>query len=78
MKTFDEKVEQFEQEYCTLEKWHRYELLGRMKSDCEYYLGYGNHDKSRLWALDEKLQIAYMKALWNSFGTDEKPAKKWQ
>lgn len=73
MKTFDEKVEQFEQEYCNLERWHRYELLGRMKSDCDYYLGYGNHDKSRLWALDEKLQIAYMKALWNSFGTDEKP-----
>lgn len=40
MKTFDEKVEQFEQEYCNLEKWLRYELLGRMKSDCEYYLGY--------------------------------------
>lgn len=51
----------------------RYQLLGRLQSDCEYYLGYGNRSKNRLWAEDEVEQIKVMKALWNKFGDDEKP-----
>jgi hypothetical protein len=51
----------------------RYMLLGRMQSDCEFYLGYGNRNTSRLWAGSEERQIEYMKQLYNSFDEDEKP-----
>lgn len=51
----------------------RYMLLSRMKSDCDYYLGNGNRYNKHLWAGDEVKQIAYMKALWNSFGENDKP-----
>ena len=49
----------------------RYQLHSRMKSDCEYYLSYGNRLRKYLWADDEEEQIALMKALWRSFS--EKP-----
>lgn len=51
----------------------RYQLLSRMKSDCDYYLGNGNRCAKHLWGEDEVKHIAYMKALWNSFGTNDKP-----
>lgn len=51
----------------------RYMLLSRMKSDCDYYLGNGSRHAKHLWAGDEVEQIAYMKALWNSFGENDKP-----
>ena len=35
----------------------RYRMLSRMKSDCEYYLGYGGRSANHLWALDEAKQI---------------------
>ena len=43
----------------------RYQLLGRLQSDCEYYLNYGNRHPKSLWAGDEKLH--------DSFKEDEKP-----
>lgn len=51
----------------------RYQLLGRMQSDCEYYLGYGNRSSRCLWAKNEKKQIENMKGIWNSFSEDQKP-----
>lgn len=51
----------------------RYQLLDRMRMDCAYYLGYGNRYANRLWAGNEKEQIAYMLAIWNSFSEDQKP-----
>lgn len=51
----------------------RYQLLGRLQSDCEYYLHYGNRCMSCLWAGDEVLQIETMKKLYDSFKEDEKP-----
>lgn len=51
----------------------RRRLLGRMKADCEYYFGYGNHCAKHLWAGNEKDQIRAMRALWNSFSPKEKP-----
>lgn len=51
----------------------RYQMLDRMRSDCDYYLGngriYGNH----LWAGEVEEQIKYMKSLWLSFAEDKKP-----
>lgn len=51
----------------------RYRLLSRMKSDCEYYLGNGGRHPKHLWADNEVEHIAYMKALWKSFGDNDKP-----
>ena len=51
----------------------RYQLLSRMKQDCNYYLGYGSRSHRVLWAEDEKEQIEVMKDLWNSFEDDQKP-----
>ena len=55
------------------DKSFRYQLLDRLRSDCDYYLGYGNRYSKHLWAGSEKEQIACMKALWESFGLDDKP-----
>lgn len=51
----------------------RYQLLDRMRQDCLYFLGYGRRDPKYLWANDVEKQIAYMKAIWNSFPADGKP-----
>lgn len=48
-------------------------MLGRLQSDCEYYLNYGNRCIGRLYHLDEKKQIAAMKKLWNELPDEGKP-----
>lgn len=45
---------------------YKYMLLGRMVSDCTYYLGNGFRNKKHLWWKDEKKQIKAMKELYNS------------
>ena len=49
----------------------RYQLLGRLQTDCEYYLNYGNRNIKRLWAGNVNLQIKLMAELYNSFMEDE-------
>lgn len=49
------------------DKSFRYQMLGRLKSDCEYYIGYGCGNKERLWTKSVSKQIYYMKALYYSF-----------
>lgn len=51
----------------------RYQLLSRLKSDCEYYLHYGNRHPKCLWANNEGEQIEFMTKLYDSFNEDEKP-----
>ena len=48
-------------------------MLGRLISDCEYYLGYGYRDADKLWAHEEKEQIEKIKKIWLSFSELEKP-----
>lgn len=55
------------------DKKFRYSLLGRLKSDCDYFLGNGNRNEKQLWAHSVDKQISKMKELHNSFGDDEKP-----
>lgn len=50
-----------------------YQMLSRLKMDCDYYLGNGNRYKKHLWAGDEQKQIEEMKKLYNSFADDKKP-----
>ena len=51
----------------------RYQMLDRLRMDCEYYLGNGNRYAKHLWAGDEKDQIEVMKALWGTFAEKDKP-----
>lgn len=52
----------------------QYQLLSRMQSDCDYYLGCGERNaKHALWAKDESDHIAIMRELWTSFSDDKKP-----
>lgn len=51
----------------------KYHLLGRMQTDCNYFLGAGNRAEKFLWAGDVPEQIAYMRAIYNSFPDDKKP-----
>lgn len=51
----------------------KYQLLSRMKQDCEYYLGYGNRSEKVLWSGTVKEHIADMKELHNSFDDRFKP-----
>lgn len=50
-----------------------YQLLGRLKSDCDYFLGYGNRNVKHLWADTEEEHIEKMKELYNGFSEDGKP-----
>lgn len=52
---------------------YRYQLLDRMRSDCEYYLGNGHRNYRQLWAEDEREQIEVMKLLYDSFPDGKKP-----
>lgn len=51
----------------------RYMLLARMEHDCRDFLGFGGRHEERLWALNVKEQIHYMKYIHNSFDHDKKP-----
>ena len=50
-----------------------YMLLGRLESDCKYYLGFGAKSPNVLWANNEKEQIEKMKEIYNNFPENEKP-----
>ena len=46
-----------------------YQLLSRLKADCEYYLNWGGRSVNRLWAGNVEAQIAKIKELWNVLET---------
>ncbi len=50
-----------------------YQMLSRLKSDCNYYLGNGNRFAGHLWAGNERDHITLMKAMWEKFTDDAKP-----
>ena len=60
-------------EYVNKEKRFQYQMLDRLRSDCEYYLGYGRRNPNCLWAGSEEAQVEKIKKIWNSFSDDEKP-----
>ena len=51
----------------------RYQMLSRLKSDCDYFLGNGGRYEGHLWAGTVDKQIAEMKRRWLEFEEDEKP-----
>lgn len=40
-------------------------MLGRLQSDCDYFLGFGNRAEKHLWAGNVVGQIKEMKKLYN-------------
>lgn len=52
----------------------RYQMLDRMRADCDYYLGAGNRQRKYLWAGEVAKQIAYMKEIWSSFPRNMRPS----
>lgn len=64
---------QTKKEFVSRKEHFQYQMLYRLKSDCEYYLGYGYRNPNCLWAKTEDGQIEEMKKIWNSFSDDEKP-----
>ena len=50
-----------------------YMMLSRMKSDCDYYLGYGRRSINALHGNTIDEHIAAMKRRWNSFPVNKKP-----
>ena len=51
----------------------RYQLLDRLRSDCDYYLGNGGAQDKFLWAGNIHSHIYFMRGLWNSLPEGEKP-----
>ena len=50
----------------------RYQFLGRMKSDCDYFINQSRTAKN-LWAGNISDQVNCMDAIYNSFSDEEKP-----
>lgn len=50
-----------------------YMMLDRLRGDCDYYLGYGNRNKSHLYGESVNEHIERMKELHDSFPEGEKP-----
>lgn len=64
----DDQLEKIEESF---DPEYNYQLLDRLKSDCEYFLGNGNRAEKNLWAGNVKDQIAKMKEIYNTL--EEKP-----
>lgn len=50
-----------------------YKLLGRLKSDCDYFLGYGNAYEGYLYFMNIEKHCDEMEKLWKSFEDYDKP-----
>lgn len=55
------------QEILSRDDEFRYQLLARLKQDCDYFLGNGQRHVKHLWALCVSDHIEYMKVIWSSF-----------
>ena len=49
------------------------DMICRLKSDCEYFLGFGNRNVNNLWCKDINEHIRCMKVLWYNLPGSEKP-----
>ena len=55
------------------ERQYDYMMLGRLQSDCNYFLGCGNGCEGHLYYKDVNKHCDEMKKLYESFAEDEKP-----
>ena len=54
-----------------MENEFQYQMLDRMRSDCEYFLGYRNRCEKDLWGKSVEKHIEAMRRIWNEL--KEKP-----
>ena len=54
---------------------YRCELLNRLCTDCDYFIGYGDRHIKHLWAGNVSDHIEAMRIIYDSFANDKKP--KW-
>ncbi|MBQ9199409.1 MAG: antirestriction protein ArdA [Lachnospiraceae bacterium] len=52
---------------------NRYSMLGRLKSDCDYFLSNGHTYEKHLWAKNVEDQIKEMQKIYDSFAEGDKP-----
>jgi len=62
-----------EQKYLEMPLKEKYQLLGRMKSDCEYYLRAGAKQTSCLWGKSVDVHLKCMKELLFSIPLGDRP-----
>ena len=55
------------------DKKYKYQLLDRLRSDCEYFLNAGNRQPPKLWAGSVPAQLDAMRRLYDSFPKSERP-----
>lgn len=64
---------EYETKYQRVPREFDYMMLSRYKSDCDYFLGYGNGYEGHLYYHSVNKQIEEMKELYNNFSNEEKP-----
>ena len=52
---------------------YKYQILDRMRQDCEYYLNAGGKHNKYLWSGSVKEHIEDMTALYKSFREEDRP-----
>ena len=55
------------------DKAFEYQMLARLRADCEYFLGNGGRCEKYLWAGNIADHIKEMRNRWEGFADDEKP-----
>lgn len=48
------------------EEEFKYQLLDRLRCDCEYFLGFGNRHEKRLWGGTARMHIEFMYIIYYS------------
>lgn len=66
-----EKLE--DKDFLNEEKSFRYQMLDKLKNDCEYFLGMGHRNLKYLHNNDIQEHISLMRKLYYSFDIMEKP-----
>lgn len=62
-----------DEDYLNETKTFRYQMLDRLKSDCEYFLGMGHRNLKYLHDSNIRSHINLMRKLYHSFDIMEKP-----
>jgi len=72
-KESEEGESNMEEKYLEMSLTEKYQFLGRMKSDCEYYLGGGMKQVSHLWGKSVDHHLKCMQELLFSIPSEDRP-----
>ena len=71
--SYNIEYEVIEMEESTRKEKFNYQMLSRLQSDCNYFLGNGNRNEKYLWDGSVEVHIDEMKKLYNYFDDNKKP-----